>query len=1015
MSSSSEGRGRFAMLSQNRRSARKAVSFQPARAAATFTLEQRIAPATFVWSGLGASANWTDGANWVGGAAPAAGSDLDFPASASQLTNNNDFTPGTAFGTIEIDQAGYSLSGNSISLNKVYFATYSSGTSTVGLVTSLNGANNMAESVGGTLTFSSIIVGTAPLTIVGPGTVEMTAANTYSGATKVTNGGTLEVSNSKAIQDSSTTIAVGSTLLANTSTVSAPGITVGGIGFTTQGAITTTVAPGSPPLTITVTAPITLAGDTMIDDAAGTILDLQAGVSETSPGSNVTFQGPGELLIDHGTYTGTTTVNAGTLIVGTSLVGPVVVNGALSSFSAAAFGATTGPVTVTNGGTLGVPDVAAVLRTTQLSLNDTSIDLFTIDSATPGTIPNAPTAGYSQVNAGGGPVTIAPNALLDLHFSPSYVPRPGDSIDLITNASGIFGNFALVPEGDVITPAPGETFVLTYKGGASGHDMVLNYVPATVAVSSSTNPSAFGVPVTLTATLNGATGTPPSGTVTFFDGDIDLGSATITDAPETTTGVASIVVDTLTPGAHAISVRYGGDAHYVMETSPAVAQVITKATTTTTLFATANPAPLGQSVTFAAMVTPMAGGSPTGAVSFFDGGVFLGVATVTGGVATFTTSDLAIGSHSITATYSGDPNFIISTSAGLSETITQVFSAVGIEAFQGPTAFGDTVTFGAYVGLANGNNSLATGTLTFFDGNSVIGTVPYQGQLTTFSTSSLAPGDHQISVSYSGNGQVLASHSIAIDQQITAAPTTTGLFSSAPQATFGQLVTYTASVFSQQLTVTPFVIGVGFPLSVGISGGTVQFFDGSTLLGSAALVDGQASITVIATAPGTHLISATYSGTPSSLPSNAPPITEQVVQANIAVVDYAQVFPRGVGFPITIFPVAPGFGVPTGTLTFFANGKQIGHQTLVNGMAGVFVVPRSKVLNKFITVSYSGDANFKAGRSTQIRITQALLNESTGSFQRFVVHPTKVVAHPKVVAHAKVVAHVNVVHLTRKK
>ncbi|MDV9203194.1 Ig-like domain-containing protein, partial [Streptomyces sp. Wh19] len=55
-------------------------------------------------------------------------------------------------------------------------------------------------------------------------------------------------------------------------------------------------------------------------------------------------------------------------------------------------------------------------------------------------------------------------------------------------------------------------------------------------------------------------------------------------------------------------------------------------------------------------------GTPTGTVDFFDGATLLGTGTLSGGVATFTTSTLAIGTHPLTAVYNGDANFTSSTS-----------------------------------------------------------------------------------------------------------------------------------------------------------------------------------------------------------------------------------------------------------------------------------------------------------------------------------------------------------------
>ena len=81
-----------------------------------------------------------------------------------------------------------------------------------------------------------------------------------------------------------------------------------------------------------------------------------------------------------------------------------------------------------------------------------------------------------------------------------------------------------------------------------------------------------------------------------------------------------------------------------------------------------NPSNYGQSVTFTASVTPQYSGTVTGKVSFYDGTTLLKTVALTGSVAKFTTSKLAAGSHSITATYNGSTSFIGS-SASLTQTV----------------------------------------------------------------------------------------------------------------------------------------------------------------------------------------------------------------------------------------------------------------------------------------------------------------------------------------------------------
>ena len=76
-------------------------------------------------------------------------------------------------------------------------------------------------------------------------------------------------------------------------------------------------------------------------------------------------------------------------------------------------------------------------------------------------------------------------------------------------------------------------------------------------------------------------------------------------------------------------------------------------------------------MTFTATVKAVSPGSgtPTGTVTFMDGSTTLRTRTLTGGVATFTTSSLPIGTHSIKVVYGGDTNFKSSTSAVLNQVV----------------------------------------------------------------------------------------------------------------------------------------------------------------------------------------------------------------------------------------------------------------------------------------------------------------------------------------------------------
>src|SRR5439155_5954095 len=129
-------------------------------------------------------------------------------------------------------------------------------------------------------------------------------------------------------------------------------------------------------------------------------------------------------------------------------------------------------------------------------------------------------------------------------------------------------------------------------------------------------------------------------------------------------------------------------------TSVALTQTVNKANTTTTVASSANPSVFGQSVTFTATVAVVApgAGSPSGTVTFLDGATTLGSGALSGSTATFSTSALAVGSHSITASYGGDTNFNTSASAVLTQTVNKANTTTSVASSVNPSVFGQSVT-----------------------------------------------------------------------------------------------------------------------------------------------------------------------------------------------------------------------------------------------------------------------------------------------------------------------------------
>jgi Bacterial Ig-like domain (group 3)/Autotransporter beta-domain len=187
----------------------------------------------------------------------------------------------------------------------------------------------------------------------------------------------------------------------------------------------------------------------------------------------------------------------------------------------------------------------------------------------------------------------------------------------------------------------------------------------------------------------------------------------------------------------------------------------TLTTSTTSVTSSKNPSEFGQSVTFTAIVS--ASGTPTGNVTFKDGTTVLGTGTLSGGTATLSTAALAVGSHSITATYPGDTNFAGSTSPVLTQTVSQSATTTTITSSLNPSEVGKSVTFTATLSSGGGT---PTGTVTFKDGASVLGTGTLSSGIATFTTSSLTLGSHTITANYAGATNFAASVSATLIQAV---------------------------------------------------------------------------------------------------------------------------------------------------------------------------------------------------------------------------------------------------------
>lgn len=483
-------------------------------------------------------------------------------------------------------------------------------------------------------------------------------------------------------------------------------------------------------------------------------------------------------------------------------------------------------------------------------------------------------------------------------------------------------------------------------------------------LSSSLNPSAVGAQVTFTAIVS-ANGATPDGTVTFMDGTNALGSpvplATVSGVQQ-----AQYTTSTLTNGPHPITAVYSGDSakNIQSSTSNLVVQVVQQPAALT-LGANPNPSNYGTAVTFTATIQSAATSPASGSVVFLDHGVIIGTGTLAGnpGVATFTTSTLAVGTHPITATYVGDNyNSAAQTISVLSDVVNQAQTSTTVLAAPSPGIAGAQETITATVAVTAGATT-PTGTVTFTSGATTLGTAPVAPNGTaTLNTTALIPAAYQVVATYGGNENVNGSASAPLPLIIAQATTSTTLVESPTPALVALPVTLTATVK-----------GNG-----GVPGGTVNFVANGNTIGAATVNgSGVASITTSALAVGSYSVTANYLGDTDDGASMSSPLPLSVSLATTAATVAAAPSPALVGQPVLFTATVTGNGgTPTGNVNFVANGNVIGSAALTGGKATLTysALPAGTYT---VIANYLGDADDAGSSSASISEAVELIPTST--------------------------------------
>jgi hypothetical protein len=261
-----------------------------------------------------------------------------------------------------------------------------------------------------------------------------------------------------------------------------------------------------------------------------------------------------------------------------------------------------------------------------------------------------------------------------------------------------------------------------------------------------------------------------------------------------------------------------------------------------------------------------------------QGQTFIGSAIVTTdatGLASFTATfdNVTLGQDVLTATATDALGNTSEFSAAILVTTVSVgpaATATSLSSSDDPSVYGQTVALTAFVTNLSGAD-IPTGVVNFMDDQTLIGTVQLDasGQA-VLTTSAMAVGDHTITAIYAGEGSFLTSTSDPLAQLVNRASTVTSVISSGNPSTYGQAITLSASV-------SPLAPGDG------TFTGLVTFMDGSTVLGTASLSNGQASLASVFLAAGAHNITAVYGGDANFDASTSTVLNQTVTPAVLTV------------------------------------------------------------------------------------------------------------------------------------
>jgi autotransporter-associated beta strand protein len=927
-------------------------------------LESRLVLSTSTWTGANSATNvnWSNAVNWQGDVAPVAGNDLVFPTgvTGAALTTNNDTTANTSYNSLTIQNSGYTLNGNAVDLATTIDSSQTSGSSTLGLPVAFgtNPAAVTVDNAAATLVISGVVSGSDGLTKNGEGVLDLTADNTYTGTTVISDG---------ALHVDGTVGAVTAdldTTLAGTGTV---------------GSITTTaatVSPGDANLgVLTDTGALTLDSNSFFDST----------INGTTAGTNYTqLQVAGAINLANATLNVTLSPsftpatgqqftiinNTGTGAITGTFAG--LPEGAKVTVSGQQFTISYQGGTNSNSVVLTAVAVSTATWTGGDTGSPNNNDKWSDTGNWQGGI--VPTTGYDVIFPTG--LTTAEqtsnNDLTGLQLTSILVKDTGYAIggNAVTLSGGI----------DASQTSSSSTVSLPVTFTNAGTVTVDNTAATLVlggAITGSDGLTKEGSGVLDLTADSGSLGTTVDGGTLLVDNTSGSGGTigNVGVNPGTTLGgtgtVAAITTAgaTVSPGDSSTStgiLTATGTA--VFDANSTFVETINGATAGTNYSqlqagGTINLANATLSTTLGASFKPTAGeqftiinNTGTSAIT----GTFAGLAQ--GAI-------LTISGQQFSISYKGGTNsnsVVLTTLTPTTTTVSPVTTS---------PVFGQSVTLTATVAPTTGTGT-PTGTVQFVNGTTDLGspvTLNSSG-VATLATTKLTTGSNSITAVYSGDSTYSTSTSAAVPVTVAQASSTTTVTTSPNPSLAGQNVTLTATIAA----VSP---GSGTPT------GTVNFESGTTSLGDENVIDGVATLNTTSLPTGTSSITAVYSGDSNFTASTSTAVNQVVTEgATTVALSASNTNPFGLQ-PVTltaIVSVVTGSGTPTGTVTFYdSEGDNLGSSTLSNNQA-TLTVSTIPVGSQSIIAVYSGDSSFLGatsaplamviGHATQLFVNQVYLD-----------------------------------------